>query len=95
MTGQIWSTPSEGGYMYADELSDTMRIQLQKMTKFRQLCDVEDGSKKGLHAGASFNWNVYSNISRQGRRLGETSPIPQAGFTISQKSLTVYEAYVH
>jgi hypothetical protein len=92
MAGQLWTTPSEGGYMYSDELSDTIRIQVQPLTKFRQLCDVEDGHDKGLHAGQSFSWNVYSNINRQGRRLSEVSPIPQAGFTISQKSLVVFEA---
>jgi HK97 family phage major capsid protein len=92
MVGQLWSVPSEGGFMYSDELSDTIRIQVQPLTKFRQLCDVEDGSEKGLHAGATFNWNVYSNVNKQGRRLAETAPIPQAGFTIAQRSLTVWEA---
>lgn len=30
-----WSTSADGGYMYADELSDVLRTALQPMTKFR------------------------------------------------------------
>jgi alkylated DNA repair dioxygenase AlkB len=30
-----WTTDSEGGYMYNDELSDTLRTALQPLTKFR------------------------------------------------------------
>src|ERR1700704_4677123 len=43
MTGQTWSVATEGGFMYSDELSDTLRIQVQPLTKFRQLCDAQDG----------------------------------------------------
>jgi N4-gp56 family major capsid protein len=92
MAGQLWSVPSEGGYLYSDELSDVIRMALQPLAKFRQLCDMEDGADKGLHAGGSFTWNVYSNIGAQGRRLSETTPIPQSGFTVAQRSLTVWEA---
>jgi N4-gp56 family major capsid protein len=73
-------------------LSDTIRQTLQPLTKFRQLCDAKDGTDKGLHRGAQFYWDVYSNVSTQGRRLSETVPIPESGFTVSQKSLTVTEA---
>jgi N4-gp56 family major capsid protein len=92
MTGQLWSVAAEGGFMYSDELSDTLRIQVQPLTKFRQLCDAQDGSKKGLNRGDKYNWNVYSTIGQQGRRLSETSPMPESGFTISQRQLTVFEA---
>jgi N4-gp56 family major capsid protein len=92
MTGQVWSVAAEGGYLYSDELSDYLRLQSQPLTKFRQLCDAEDGTQKGLHRGDSFAWNTYSNIGTQGRRLDERQPMPESGFTISQKSLTVYEA---
>jgi len=92
MVGQTWAVSSEGGFMYSDELSDTIRVALQPLTKFRQLCDMPDGDDKGLHAGASFVWNVYSNIGTQGRRLSENTPIPQSGFTVAQRSLTMFEA---
>lgn len=92
MAGQLFTVAAEGGYAYSDQLSNVLRMQVQPLTKFRQLCDMEDGSEKGLHSGASFVWNVYSNLGTQGRRLAETSPIPQSGFTIAQRSLTVYEA---
>lgn len=89
---QIWSTPSEGGYLYSDELSDYIRQANQPHTKFRQLCDAKDGTQKGLNRGDKFYWNTYSNIATQGKRLDERQPIPESGFTITQKSLTIYEA---
>lgn len=92
MAGQLWSVAAEGGYMYSDELSDIIRQQLQPLTKFRQLCDAKDGTDKGLHKGSKFYWDVYSDLANQGRRLSETGPIPESGFTVSQKNLTVVEA---
>lgn len=92
MAGQLWSVAAEGGYAYSDELSDIIRIALQPLTKFRQLCDAKDGTEKGLHRGSRFYWDVYSNVANQGRRLNETTPIPQTGFAITQKSLQVVEA---
>jgi N4-gp56 family major capsid protein len=79
-------------YLYSDELSDTIRVALQPSTKFRQLCDMPDGDAKGLHAGATFTWNVISNVGTQGRRLTEHTPIPQTGFKVAQRSLTMWEA---
>lgn len=92
MAGQIWALNAEGGFMYADELSDYLRMTAQPLTKFRQLCDAKDGTQKGLNRGDKFYWNVYSNIGTQGRRLDERQPMPESGFSISQKSLTIYEA---
>jgi hypothetical protein len=91
MVGQIWSVAAEGGYLYSDELSDYLRMTQQPFTKFRQLCDAEDGTQKGLGRGDKFSWNVYSNIGTQGRRLAENQTMPESGFTIAQKQLTVYE----
>lgn len=89
---QIWAVAAEGGYLYSDELSDFIRQANQPLTKFRQLCDAQDGTQKGLNRGDKFYWNTYSNINTQGQRLDESQPIPEAGFTIVQKSLTLYEA---
>jgi len=92
MAGQIWSAAAEGGFMYSDELSDVLRQQVQPLTKMRQLCDAEDGTKKGLNRGDKYNWDVYSNVGTQGRRLDENTPMPETGFAIQQHQLTVYEA---
>ena len=92
MAGQIWALASEGGYLYSDELSDTLRLQVQPLTKFRQFCDAEDGSQKGLNRGDKFHWNVVSDVATQGYRLAELAPIPETQFTISQGELTVVEA---
>ncbi len=92
MTGQTWTVPSEGGYLYSDELSNILRQQVQPLTKFRQLCDAQDGTQKGLNRGELFNWNVFSNVGTQGRRLAENQTMPETGFTMIQHSLTVTEA---
>ncbi len=92
MTGQTWTVPSEGGFLYSDELSNILRQQVQPLTKFRQLCDAQDGTQKGLNRGENFNWNVYSNVGSQGRRLAENQTMPETGFSIIQHSLKVTEA---
>lgn len=91
MSGQLWSVPAEGGYLYSDELSKTLRMQVQPLTKFRQFADAEDGTEKGLHAGDSFTWDVYTPVATQGYRLAETDRMPETNFTVSQGSLTVRE----
>src|SRR5215207_11401674 len=92
MTGQLWSVAAEGGYLFSEELSDVLRLTNQPTTKFRQLCDADDATDKGLNRGESYAWNTFSNIASQGRRLSETQTMPESGFTISQKTLTIYEA---
>lgn len=91
MAGQLWSVAADGGYLYSDQLSEYLRMTVQPLTKFRQFCDAEDGTQKGLGRGETFTWDIVSNVARQGRRLDETSPIPETNVTISQGSLTVTE----
>lgn len=92
MAGQIWATDAEGGYLYSDQLSDVLRLALQPLCKFRQLCDADDGTKKEAHAGDTYSWNVISDISTQGRRLAERETIPESDFQITQHSMTLQEA---
>lgn len=33
--GQVWSVSADGGYMYSDQLSDTLRMEVQPMFRFR------------------------------------------------------------
>jgi len=91
MSGQVWETNTAGGFMYSGELSDVLRNALQPMTRFLQHCDADDFTDKGLHAGDAFQWNVYSDVSTQGGRIAENERMPETGFTISQKSGTIYE----
>jgi hypothetical protein len=91
-TSVKWETNEDGGYMYADELSDTLRMSLQPMTRFRQLCEPDPSAmEKGLHRGEKHFWNVYSDVSTQGRRLNELQPMPETSGTVRQASLTVTE----
>lgn len=95
MTAQVWATNSVGGFMYSDQLSDTLRTALQPATKFRQFCDAKDGTEEGygkeLHSGENFHWNVYSDVATQGTTLVETATLPETSFTITQGTLTVTE----
>lgn len=92
MAGQLFSVAAEGGYMYADNLSKYLRVQVQERCKMRQFVDAPDLESYGLHRGDTARWNVYSKIANQGGRLAETQTMPESGFTVSQKSLTVFEA---
>lgn len=91
MSGQVWETNTAGGYMYSGELSDYIRTEMQPQTRFVQHCDADDFTDKGLHAGDSFQWNVYSDTKQQGGRLAENQRMPETAFDVSQKSGTVYE----
>lgn len=91
-TSVKWETSADGGYMYADELSDVLRMELQPLCRFRQFCEPDPGAmEKGLHRGDRHYWNVYSDVTTQGRRLNELQPMPETSGTVSQASLTVTE----
>jgi len=89
MAGQLWTTDTLGGFMYSDQLSDTLRTKLQPLTRFRNFCDVEDAKDKGT--GDTFSWNVYSDVATQGAALAEGSAMPETNFTITQESMTITE----
>lgn len=91
MAGQVWGTDNLGGYMYSDELSDVLRMALQPMLRFRQMCDAKDATNKGLNAGDEYNWNVYSKVATKGAALAEGSTMPETNYTITRASLTVTE----
>jgi N4-gp56 family major capsid protein len=91
MAGQLWGTNSLGGYMYSDQLSDKLRMEVMPMVRYRQHCDAKDAMNKGKGTGETFNWNVYSKIANQGGSIEETEQMPESNFTITQGSLTVTE----
>lgn len=91
MAGQIWGTSADGGYMYTDELSDILRMEVQPQVRYRQHCDAKDAMDKGLNKGDTYHWNVYSDVGTAGAALTEGTPIPETKFTITQGSLTVTE----
>lgn len=92
MTATVDWTNTGDGYLYADELSDDLRVALQAQTKFRQFCEPDDGAlNKGLHRGDDYRWNVYGDVAVQGRRVSELQPIPQTSFTVGQASLSLVE----
>ena len=88
---QLWQVNTLGGYMYADELSDVLRTELQPLQRFRQFCDANDASEKGLKAGDLYNWNIYSDVENQGGEISETQAMPTTRFTIGQGQLKITE----
>lgn len=91
MAGLNWSTSSDGGYLYADEISDVLRMELLDSCKFRQLADVEDFTDKGAHAGATVHWDVTTRVLQKGTRLAEGTAIPETKFKILQGTATITE----
>lgn len=89
MAGQVWGTNTLGGYMFSVNLSNTLRIAMQPLMRFRQQCFLESAVGKNL--GETFNWNIYSDIATQGGRLNENEEMPKSNFTITQGSLTIVE----
>jgi len=91
MAGQVWGVAADGGYMYSDELSSILRMEVQPQIRYRQHCDAKDAMDKGYSAGDKYHWNVYSDVAVQGTELTEGTAIPETKFTISQGELTVTE----
>ena len=91
MAGQVWATNTQGGYMYSQQLSNILRMQVRPLVKFRQFCDARDFSNQGKHRGQTFTWNTYSKVSTAGTTLTETSTIAETNFTITQGTGTMLE----
>lgn len=91
MTGQVWVTNTEGGYMYSANLSKVLRYAVQPTVKFRQFADIKDAAVQGKKKGDTFHWNVYSNVKTQGTTLTETNTMPETNFTITQGTMTITE----
>lgn len=91
MSGQVWGINALGGYMYAPELSNVLRMELLPTVKFRQFCDAKDATAKGLHAGANYSWNVYSRVATGGGTLEENIEMPTTNFTVRQETMSITE----
>lgn len=91
MSGQVWGINALGGYMYAPELSNVLRMELLPTVKFRQFCDAKDATTKGLHAGANYSWNVYSRVATGGGTLDENVEMPTTNFTMRQETMSITE----
>lgn len=91
MAGQVWATSADGGFLYSDNLSRFLRMVLLNTVRYRQFCDPEDFSDKGLNSGDKFYWNVYSKVATPGRKHDENEPGQTTKFTITQAEGQVFE----
>lgn len=88
-TGQFWTPDTAGGFMYHDQLSDTLRTVLQPLCKVRQFTEPREADKP-MHTGERFYWNIYGDLTPDGTtELGERQLMPESDFTISQSSLVI------
>ena len=88
---QLWSVDATGGFMYSDELSNTLRTAMQPMMRFRQFCDAEDATEKCEHSGEDFSWDIYSDVVAEGKELDESKEMPETNFTITQGHMVMTE----
>ncbi len=91
MSGQLWAVDSLGGYMYAPELSNILRMEVAPKCKFRQFCDAKDGTSKGFNTGDRFYWNSYGRLDTRGGEIPEQTTVPTGKFEVRQQSLSVTE----
>jgi len=96
MSGQIWSVADEGGYLWAPNLSEYLRMQNLPVVKFRQLCDVKENDADGKPLvgkgrGDKWYWNVFTKLSTKGRAIDETERMPSGSFKVTQYSGTMTE----
>ena len=89
--GQLWTTNSLGGFFYAQQLSDELRMDLLPMEQFRQFCDARDASAQGKGHGQIFTWDQVGTLARANRALTETNTMPESQFRILQGTGTVVE----
>lgn len=89
MAGQVWAVNSQGGFLFAANLTKELRDAVQPEVKFRQFCDVGDAAEK--NRGENFHWDIVSNIATKGGTLVETNTMPESNFTITQGTLTITE----
>lgn len=93
MSGQLWAVDSLGGHLVSLNLSDTLRMAVDPMTKFRQFADVKDATMQGKRKGDTFHWDVIQRrATRAQATLSETNTMPETNFTIVQGTLTINEA---
>ena len=91
MAGQVWHTDALGGFMFAPNLSKTLRTVVQPRCKYRQFASLPDDEAAAKNSGDKFVWNVISDVATAGTELDEDLPMPKTNITITQESLTVTE----
>lgn len=89
MPGQVWITPSLGGFMTAPELSRNMRYQAQPLMVARQF--VRPEVDFGQNNGDLLLFEKVSNVATQGRVIAETEAVPETNITLFQDQMVAQE----
>lgn len=91
MAGQVWAVDTLGGYLYAKNLSNDLRMALQPTCKFRQFADVKDASMQGKKKGDTFTYDIVKDVATAGGTLLETNTIPESQWTVTQGTISITE----
>lgn len=89
MAGQLWGVDEQGGFLYSDQLSKYLRLEVQPMMRFRQFCSTKDAIEYGN--GDAYQWDIITDIDKEGGELEETQAMPQGGVKIRRGRLTITE----
>ena len=90
--GLVWSTNSEGGYLYSRNLDSKLRYAVEPMCKFRQFAELRDDPVSNRKKGDIFTWDVIGPGTTRGGVFSETSTMREGSVIISQGTLTMSQA---
>lgn len=86
-TGASWT--ASDGYLSNPKLSEKLRFSAYEMSRFRQFCEVKEGS--GKMKNETMNYDKILKLSTGGGTLVETSTVPSDNYTIVKGTLTITE----
>ena len=90
--GQLWLANETGGYLFAPNLSQYLREEVQKRCRFRQFADLPDDTQNAQKVGDTFHWNIFADIDDDiGGEVAETEDLATARFEVAQGACTVTE----
>jgi len=80
---------NEGDVLHSPKLSSILRHAAQPLQRFRRFCDFKPAF--GKMAGDTFNWDKVADVGSIGKKLVETTTMPQSSQSVTKGTLTVYE----
>jgi len=83
----LWTTQS--GYLTNTKLNKVFQREAQPLLKFRQFTSMKNAL--GKNQGETVNWLRVSNVSNHGKKIAETSTMPETNQPLTWGTLTVDE----
>ncbi len=83
----IWT--SQSGFLTNNKLNKDFQKSAQPLMRFRQFVSMKNAL--GKNQGESVNWLRVANVTNLGKRIAETSTMPETNQAMSHGTLTVDE----